>query len=126
MAFPYQMTISKRIQSPVNENVLSFTMQSQNPLKSIQTRFKTQVFDWIVTSKSLFSSAKNPEFVKLFSLANLDLQNPSHTTIQRRIIVRCNSRKNIVLVVINDRKGRVSLSSDAWPSRIYSGYMVVT
>ena len=61
----------QRLSSHVNDNVLSLTMQSPNPLESIQTRFETQLCDWIVTSQSPFSSVENPEFVKLFSLATV-------------------------------------------------------
>lgn len=102
------------------------TTEPPKPIEEIQQLFERFLVNYIVADQNSFSSVELPEFENLIKLLNNDVNIPSRTTIQRRVLKYCEERRTNVRSILSERKCRISLTADAWSSRVYKGYMVVT
>jgi len=79
-----------------------------------------------VSSLNPFSVVEDVEFVKLLKPLNEDVDVPCRTTIQRRIDGMYEKKLIHMKAALQKVPGKFSLTTDAWSSRVYKGYMVIT
>lgn len=95
------------------------------PQAERQMVFEKSLISFFIHSMPPFSLVDQPAFRKMFELID-NVSVPSRMTIQRRIADLTEDKKAEMKSMLKKTRGKVSLTADAWSSKIYRGYMVVT
>lgn len=96
------------------------------PIEQRQYRVEEAMATFVIQSSVSFAVVENYYFVKLIHAANPDICVPSRQTICRRILDLYKNLKSKMESFLALRRGRVSLTADAWSSTVYKGYVVIT
>ena len=81
---------------------------------------------WIVDSKQSFSVVESPALARLFHILNSGYALPSRRTIGRCLEDQYDSTLSKMKLLLEKIPCKISLTIDAWSSRVYRGYLAVT
>lgn len=82
--------------------------------------------DWVIISLQPFVTFESASFSNFFEMTNPEIAISSCTTTRRHILEVSGNLKALVKSIENHGRGKISITADAWSSRICRGYMVVT
>lgn len=118
---------------PTSQTVLSFdrkgqvlTDQRRNPTAEQQEKILRQLCCWIASSTQPFSAVENTEFVKLVRMFDMDFSLPNRRTISTKMTAIVDEQQINIQSQLASVPGAISLTTDAWSSKIYKGYVAVT
>lgn len=104
----------------------SMDNSTETPVEVIQTLFDKQLIKWIISSNQSFQCVENTDFIKLIQLLRSNIKLPCRTTVQRRITEENESEKLKMKTIVSKIPRNVSLTTDAWSSRIFKGYLAIS
>lgn len=96
------------------------------PSQEKQRIFEIHLCEWMIGTLQPFSTVEQSAFVHMVRSANPNIVVPSTRTIRRRILKLSEEKELVVKAKIAQEHCRLSITADAWSSRVYKGFMVVT
>ena len=105
---------------------LTLGKERSNPSEAFHDRVLKDLCRWIVDSGIPFSTVENDQFKRFMATVNGSISVPSRFTVQRYI---CKERDDLQLRVqdlLRASTTRIGLTTDAWSSRVFRGYIVIS
>lgn len=96
------------------------------PSNQKQVRYELFTCRWIVSAVKPFSIVESKEYIDKEKFLDSSIVVPSRQTVQRRIQTMFSEYQIKVAELLSNHKGKISITTDAWSSRVYRGYMAVT
>lgn len=94
--------------------------------ETIQNNFFSALCEWIVDAALPFATVENEKFRDMIAVQNNDIHIPSRVTVSRQIVKKKKEIEIGMREKISNVKSKFSITTDAWSSRIYRGYIAVT
>lgn len=100
--------------------------ERNHPAAEMKEKVLQQICSWVCSATLPFSVVENEEFIKLIRMFDVDFVVPNRRAISNRISAMVEDNKVSVRSQLSSTPGNISLTTDAWSSRIYRGYIAVT
>lgn len=96
------------------------------PRPELEAKVLSQLSRWIVSGFIPLSVTEDKEFVRLLHLFDASFNVPSRRTTTKRIHQMLDERSIQIKSILATHASNISITTDAWSSRIFKGYIAVT
>lgn len=96
------------------------------PMQQRQHEFFLSLCHWIVDAGLPFSTVENSYFKHMISTCDSNIKVPCRTTVSKHVIEMQKAQEVSMKDKLKDIPGMVNVTTDAWSSRVYKGYLSIT